>query len=158
MEICTTSQFRSMLSVLEIDVACRPSTLPSMDEQSDIFNALSWPPDSVALSLESAHVPAPSQVTPSTNTTAELPSLLTLLLPMMNGVETASMPSAPVSCQPKQAAIVFSSNNGVIDDPLIQSLAAEQAASAHNYDLLSHRHKRVSHRSSNSRAFAHAVE
>jgi hypothetical protein len=39
---------------------------------------------------------------------------------------------------------MFSSNNGVIDDPLIQSLAAEQAASAHNYDLLSHRHKRVS--------------
>ena len=126
-----------------------------MDEQADIFNALSWPPDSVALSLESGQVPAPSQVTPSTNTTAELPSLLTLLLPMMNGVETATMPSAPVSCQPKPTAIVFSSNNGVIDDPLIQSLAAEQAASAHNYDLLSHRHKRVSHRSSTSSAFTH---
>ena len=50
----------------------------------------------------------------------------------------------PPPPQPKQPAIIFSSNNGVIDDPLIQSLAAEQAASAHNYDLLSHRHKRVS--------------
>ncbi|CAF4203684.1 unnamed protein product, partial [Rotaria magnacalcarata] len=76
----------------------------------------------------------------STNTTTELPPLLTLLLPMMNGVEPTPPPSVP---QPKQPAIVFSSNNGIIDDPLIQSLAAEQAASAHNYDLLSYRHKRV---------------
>jgi hypothetical protein len=59
---------------------------------------------------------------------------------MMNGTESTSTTSAP---QPKQSAIIFSSNYGVIDDPLIQSLAAEQAASAHNYDLLSHRHKRV---------------
>ena len=56
---------------------------------------------------------------------------------MMNGTESTSAP------QPKQSAVMFSSNNGVIDDPLIQSLAAEQAASAHNYDILSHRHKRV---------------
>ncbi|CAF4733133.1 unnamed protein product, partial [Rotaria socialis] len=57
--------------------------------------------------------------------------------PMMNGTESTSVP------QTKQSSIIFSSNNGVIDDPLIQSLAAEQAASAHNYDLLSHRYKRV---------------
>ena len=59
---------------------------------------------------------------------------------MINGTESISAPPPP---QSKQPAIVFSSNNGVIDDPLIQSLAAEQAASAYNYDLLSHRHKRV---------------
>jgi hypothetical protein len=63
---------------------------------------------------------------------------------MMNESESTSATSAPPLPQSKQSAIIFSSNNGVIDDPLIQSLAAEQAASAHNYDLLSHRHKRVS--------------
>jgi hypothetical protein len=86
--------------------------------------------------------PPPQTTSSSTNTTTELPSLLTLLLPMMNGVESTPATSLP---QPKQPAIMFTSNNGVIDDPLIQSLAAEQAASAHNYDLLSHRNKRVSH-------------
>ncbi len=78
--------------------------------------------------------------------------MMTLLLPMMNATEStgivstaaAAPPPLPPPSQTKQSAIIFSSNNGVIDDPLIQSLAAEQAASAHNYDLLSHRHKRVS--------------
>jgi len=60
-------------------------------------------------------------------------------------VQQTSVPSSAsgTTTQLKPSAIVFSSNNGVIDDPLIQSLAAEQAASAHNYDLLSYRHKRV---------------
>jgi hypothetical protein len=90
--------------------------------------------------MEQSQVPSSSvPITTSVNTTTELPPLLTLLLPMMNGVESNSLPP-----QPKPPAIIFSSNNGVIDDPLIQSLAAEQAASAHNYDLLSYRHKRVS--------------
>ena len=66
--------------------------------------------------------------------------MLSLLLPMVNTTETAPTPTA---LPPKQPGMIFNSNNGVINDPLIQSLAAEQAASAHNYDLLSHRHKRV---------------
>lgn len=70
----------------------------------------------------------------------------------MNGVDSNAAPQPPPPLPPppqqsKPSAIVFSSNNGVIDDPLIQSLAAEQAASAHNYDLLSYRHKRVRLRS-----------
>jgi hypothetical protein len=114
---------------------------PSLDEQPDIFDSLSWPTDTVTMSMDQSQVPPPSvPITTSANTTTELPPLLTLLLPMMNGVE-----SNPPPPQPKPPAIIFSSNNGVIDDPLIQSLAAEQAASAHNYDLLSHRHKRVGH-------------
>jgi hypothetical protein len=117
--------------------------LPPIDEQPDIFDTLSWPSDPGTISLDQSQPPPLPQTTSSTNTT-ELPSLLTLLLPMMTGSESTSTASAPSLPQPKQSAIMFSSNNGVIDDPLIQSLAAEQAASAHNYDLLSHRHKRVS--------------
>jgi hypothetical protein len=105
-----------------------------------MFDSLSWPTDPVMMSMEQLQIPPPSApITTSANTKTDLPPLLTLLLPMMNGVETNPLPP-----QPKPPAIIFSSNNGVIDDPLIQSLAAEQAASAHNYDLLSHRHKRVS--------------
>jgi hypothetical protein len=106
-----------------------------------MFDSLPWPTDPVIMSMEQLQIPPPSApITTSANTKTDLPPLLTLLLPMMNGVETN--PPLP---QPKPPAIIFSSNNGVIDDPLIQSLAAEQAASAHNYDLLSHRHKRVSY-------------
>ena len=113
-----------------------------LDEQSDIFDTLSWRNDPITMATEQTQAPPSSTpVTTTANTTTELPSLLTLLLPMMNGVET-NPPPVP---QPKPPAIIFSSNNGVIDDPLIQSLAAEQAASAHNYDLLSYRHKRVSY-------------
>lgn len=90
--------------------------------------------------MDPSQQPPLPQTSAVTNTTTELPSLLTLLLPMMSGSESTSITSVP---QPKPSAIMFSSNNGVIDDPLIQSLAAEQAASAHNYDLLSYRHKRV---------------
>lgn len=112
-----------------------------IDDKHDPFDALSWSAETVSMTTEQAQVPA--NTTPMTNTSnTELPPLLTLLLPMMNGVE--SHPPAPLPAQSKPPAIIFSSNNGVIDDPLIQSLAAEQAASAHNYDLLSHRHKRVS--------------
>ena len=82
------------------------------------------------------------QVSSSIGTTiaTEFPSLLTNLLPMMNRNESTA---TALPSQSKQSTVLFSSNNGVIDDPFIQSLAAEQAASAHNYDLLSHRHKRV---------------
>jgi hypothetical protein len=107
-----------------------------------MFDTLTWPTDTGTISLEQPQTSSLPPTTSSTSTiTTELPSLLTLLLPMINGPESTSVPS---SSQLKQSAIMFSSNNGVIDDPLIQSLAAEQAASAHNYDLLSHRHKRVS--------------
>ncbi|CAF0872986.1 unnamed protein product [Rotaria sp. Silwood1] len=119
------------------DLHNKPYTLSQIDEQPDIFDTLSWPTEAGRRSLEQTQVPPLPSTTSSVNTTTELPSVLTLLLPMMNGTESTSVP------QPKQSAIIFSSNNGVIDDPLIQSLAAEQAASAHNYDLLSHRHKRV---------------
>ncbi|CAF4530531.1 unnamed protein product [Rotaria sp. Silwood1] len=119
------------------DLHNKPYTLTQIDEQPDIFDTLSWPTEAGRRSLEQTQVPPLPSTTSSVNTTTELPSVLTLLLPMMNGTESTSVP------QPKQSAIIFSSNNGVIDDPLIQSLAAEQAASAHNYDLLSHRHKRV---------------
>ncbi|CAF0720324.1 unnamed protein product [Rotaria sordida] len=119
------------------DLHNKPFTLSKIDEQPDIFDALPWPTDAGRRSLEQTQNSSLPSTTSSVNTTTELPSLLTLLLPMMNGAESTSVP------QPKQSAIIFSSNNGVIDDPLIQSLAAEQAASAHNYDLLSHRHKRV---------------
>ncbi|CAF0979180.1 unnamed protein product [Rotaria magnacalcarata] len=112
-------------------------TLTQNDEQSDIFDTRSWPIDTGRRSLEQNQPPASSTATAPVNTTTEVPSVLTLLLPMMNGTEPTSVP------QTKQSSIIFSSNNGVIDDPLIQSLAAEQAASAHNYDLLSHRYKRV---------------
>ncbi len=115
--------------------------MPQIDEQTDIFDTLSWPTDLGTLSLEQPQHPPVPQTISSTSTTNELPSLLTLLLPLMNGSESTPNTSIP---QPKQSAIMFSSNNGLIDDPLIQSLAAEQAASAHNYDLLSHRNKRVS--------------
>ncbi len=112
----------------------------SLDDKHDIFDSLSWSTDTVTMTMEQSQIPpATAPITTSANTTTELPPLLTLLLPMMNAVE-----SNPPPPQPKPPAIIFSSNNGVIDDPLIQSLAAEQAASAHNYDLLSHRHKRVS--------------
>ncbi|CAF0758702.1 unnamed protein product [Rotaria sp. Silwood1] len=119
------------------DLHNKPYTLTQIDEQPDIFDTLSWPTEAGRRSLEQTQVPPLPSTTSSVNTTTELPSVLTLLLPMINGTESTSVP------QPKQSAIIFSSNNGVIDDPLIQSLAAEQAASAHNYDLLSHRHKRV---------------
>ncbi|CAF3354613.1 unnamed protein product [Rotaria sp. Silwood1] len=119
------------------DLHNKPYTLSQIDEQPDIFDTLSWPTEAGRRSLEQTQVPPLPSTTSSVNTTTELPSVLTLLLPMINGTESTSVP------QPKQSAIIFSSNNGVIDDPLIQSLAAEQAASAHNYDLLSHRHKRV---------------
>ncbi|CAF0866233.1 unnamed protein product [Adineta steineri] len=133
--------------LLDGDLHNKSITLPKIDEQSDIFDTLSWPTDTATIPLEQSQPSSMSQTTLSTNTTTELPSLLTLLLPMMNGSESTSipppLPPPPPPSQPKQSAIIFSSNNGVIDDPLIQSLAAEQAASAHNYDLLSHRHKRV---------------
>ncbi len=132
-ELIFVSNIHEILSLIYY----RPLTLPHIDEQHDIFDTLSWPPDTGALSLEQSQPPPLQQTTSSTNATTELPSLLTLLLPMMNGTESTPAP------QPKQSAVMFSSNNGVIDDPLIQSLAAEQAASAHNYDILSHRHKRV---------------
>ncbi|CAF4136831.1 unnamed protein product [Adineta steineri] len=128
------------------DLHNKQTPLSQLDEQSDIFNSLSWPTETVTTSLEQSQLPALSQPpistlfnSTTTSTTPELSPLLTLLLPMMNGVE----PTPPPSTQPKPSAIVFSSNNGVIDDPLIQSLAAEQAASANNYDLLLYRHKRV---------------
>ncbi|CAF4903656.1 unnamed protein product, partial [Rotaria socialis] len=79
----------------------------------------SWPADTGRRSLEQNQPPALSTATASVNTTTEIPSVLTLLLPMMNGTESTSVP------QTKQSSIIFSSNNGVIDDPLIQSLAAE---------------------------------
>jgi hypothetical protein len=111
----------------------------SLDDKHDLFDSLPWSTDTVTMSMEQSQIPpATAPITTSANTTTELPPLLTLLLPMMNAVE-----SNPPPPQSKPPAIIFSSNNGVIDDPLIQSLAAEQAASAHNYDLLSHRHKRV---------------
>ncbi|UJR35597.1 hypothetical protein I4U23_028348 [Adineta vaga] len=129
------------------DLHPKTLTLPQVDEQSDLFDTLSWPADVGGISREqpssSLLLQTSTVVTSASNTTTELPSLLTLLLPMMNGSETTSTSSTPSLPQPKQPGIIFSSNNGVIDDPLIQSLAAEQAASAHNYDLLSHRHKRV---------------
>jgi hypothetical protein len=125
-------------------ISSRQAPLSQLDEQPDLFDSLSWPTDTVTMSLEQSQVPPPAQppITTSSTTaiTTELPPLLTLLLPMMNGTEPTPPPPPP---QPKPPAIIFSSNNGVIDDPLIQSLAAEQAASAHNYDLLSYRHKRV---------------
>jgi hypothetical protein len=115
----------------------------SLEDKHDIFDSLSWSADTVTMPMEQSQVPpVTAPITTSANTTTELPPLLTLLLPMMNAVESNPPPPPP---QPKPPAIIFSSNNGVIDDPLIQSLAAEQAASAHNYDLLSHRHKRVSY-------------
>ncbi|CAM4816236.1 unnamed protein product [Rotaria magnacalcarata] len=146
-----TSLSNNTNSISDGDLHNKQSSLSQCDEQVDIFDNLSWPPNTVAMPMEQSQVssippPPPSlppqtqPITTSTNTTTELPPLLTLLLPMMNGVEPTPPPSVP---QPKQPAIVFSSNNGIIDDPLIQSLAAEQAASAHNYDLLSYRHKRV---------------
>lgn len=122
--------------------------MPTIDEQSDLFASLTWPPDSRTLSLDGSQAVAQSQSQSTNKTTTELPAMFTLLLPMMNGVESGTSNSTPLSQAPttnqsKQPAIMFTSNNGVIDDPLIQSLAAEQAASAHNYDLLSHRNKRV---------------
>lgn len=102
-----------------------------MDEQVGIFDNMTRSHDTGTRSFET-----------NQSSTVELPSVSTLLLPMTSTNESTSIPSQPV----KQAAVMFSSNNGVIDDPLIQSLAAEQAASAHNYDLLSHRHKRVFNR------------
>jgi hypothetical protein len=138
--ICIISKLTLPENVCDIlfDIVCR-QPLSQLDEQSDIFDSLSWPTDTVTMSMEQAQVPpAPPTITTSANATTELPPLLTLLLPMMNGVEPTPTPP-----QPKPPAIIFSSNNGLIDDPLIQSLAAEQAASAHNYDLLSYRHKRV---------------
>lgn len=115
-----------------------------IDDKHDPFDSLSWSTENVTMSTEQAQGPPATAPMTTTNTT-ELPPLLTLLLPMMNGVEAhPPPPSLPPPPQSKPPAIIFSSNNGVIDDPLIQSLAAEQAASAHNYDLLSHRHKRVS--------------
>ncbi|CAF2380202.1 unnamed protein product [Rotaria sp. Silwood2] len=124
------------------DLHNKPFSLSQIDEQPDIFDTLSWSTDAGRRSLEQIQAPPlppppTSSSSAAVNTTTELPSVLTLLLPMMSGTESTSIP------QPKQSSIIFSSNNGVIDDPLIQSLAAEQAASAHNYDLLSHRHKRV---------------
>lgn len=127
----------------------RQILLPQREDQVDLFDTLSWPPNTVQISMEPTQVPSipppppppPQPMTTSTNNTTELPPLITLLLPMMNGVDPPPPPPPPP--QPKPPAIVFSSNNGIIDDPLIQSLAAEQAASAHNYDLLSYRHKRV---------------
>lgn len=121
--------------------------LPQIDEQSDLFDSLPWSTDTRTLSLDatSSNING-SQTTSTGKTTTELPSLLTLLLPMMNGIDSNSTTPTPTPQAPSQTkppAIIFSSNNGVIDDPLIQSLAAEQAASAHNYDLLSHRNKRV---------------
>ncbi|CAF2778414.1 unnamed protein product [Rotaria sp. Silwood2] len=130
-------------SISDGDLHNKQSLLSQCDEQVDIFDTLSWPSNTATMSMEQSQVasiqPPQPPITTSTNTTTELPPLLTLLLPMMNGVE----PTPPPPPQPKPAAIIFSSNNGIIDDPLIQSLAAEQAASAHNYDLLSYRHKRV---------------
>ncbi|CAF2952983.1 unnamed protein product [Rotaria sp. Silwood2] len=130
-------------SISDGDLHNKQSLLSQCDEQVDIFDTLSWPSNTTTMSMEQSQVasiqPPQPPITTSTNTTTELPPLLTLLLPMMNGVE----PTPPPPPQPKPAAIIFSSNNGIIDDPLIQSLAAEQAASAHNYDLLSYRHKRV---------------
>ena len=111
-----------------------------LDEQPHMFDSFTWPADTVTIPIEQTQVPPPPPPIPtSANTTSEFSPLLTLLLPMMNSVEPTPPPP-----QPKPSAIIFSSNNGVIDDPLIQSLAAEQAASAHNYDLFSYRHKRVS--------------
>ncbi|CAF0889864.1 unnamed protein product [Rotaria sp. Silwood1] len=128
------------------DLHNKQSLLSQCDEQVDIFDTLSWPSNAVTMSMEPSQVSSIQSstqppITTTTNTTTELPPLLTLLLPMMNGVEPTPQPPPPP--QPKPPAIIFSSNNGIIDDPLIQSLAAEQAASAHNYDLLSYRHKRV---------------
>ena len=103
----------------------------------DIFESISRPTNKA---IEQSQTSSVLLLNPTPTT--ELPPLATLLLPMINTVEPTLLPPPPL--QPKQPAIVFSSNNGFIDDPLIQSLAAEQAASAHNYDLLAHRHKRVS--------------
>ena len=122
-------------------ISYRSTALPQMDEQHAIFDTLSWPSDTGPTSSEKSQT---STVAQSSSSATELPSLLTILMPMMNGNE--STPGALLPSQSKQSAVMFSSNNGVIDDPLIQSLAAEQAASAHNYDLLSHRHKRVDNR------------
>ncbi|CAF1174340.1 unnamed protein product [Adineta ricciae] len=132
----------------------KQTPMSRIDEQSDIFDSLPWPTDVTATitSLEQSQVPASTHpsITKSSNGTApttELPPLLTLLLPMTNGPEAVSTAPAvllpPAPSQSKSSAIIFSSNNGVIDDPLIQSLAAEQAASANKYDLLSYRYKRV---------------
>jgi hypothetical protein len=115
-----------------------------------MFDTLTWSNDTGTLSLEQPQTSSLLSTASSTSaTTTELPSVLTLLLPIINGPESTSVAaaaSAPPLPPPqlKQSSVMFSSNNGVIDDPLIQSLAAEQAASAHNYDPLLHRHKRVS--------------
>lgn len=124
-------------------IFCRSTVLSQMDEQRDIFDSLSWPSDTPPTSLEKSQV---LTMTQTSSATTELPSLLTILMPMVNGNESTSVAAASLPSQSKQSAVMFSSSNGVIDDPLIQSLAAEQAASAHNYDLLSHRHKRVDNR------------
>ena len=114
-----------------------------------MFDTLTWPNDTGTLSLDQPQTSSlPSTASSTSTTTTELPSVLTLLLPIINGPDPTSVAAASVPPTPppqlKQPAVMFSSNNGVIDDPFIQSLAAEQAASAHNYDLASHRLKRVS--------------
>ncbi|CAF1109270.1 unnamed protein product [Adineta ricciae] len=127
--------------VLDGDLHVKTLNLPPhVSEQSDIFDTLSWPADTGGTVREQPSSSSLLQASTTMNSIAELPPLLSLLLPMVNGTETAPTSTTLPS---KQPGIIFSSNNGVIDDPLIQSLAAEQAASAHNYDLLSHRHKRV---------------
>jgi hypothetical protein len=142
MEIYIISKLTKNFYKIFFSIYHSQPSLSQLDEQPDIFDSLPWSTDTVTMSMEQSQIPPPSApITTSANTTTELPPLLTLLLPMMNGGVELNPPPP----QPKPPAIIFSSNNGVIDDPLIQSLAAEQAASAHNYDLLSYRHKRVNY-------------
>ena len=82
----------------------------------------------------------------------DLSPSLSLLLPMTTTTNNGTDYTPPS----KPTSIMFSSTNGIIDDPLIQSLAAEQAVSAHNYDLLSHRYKRVSDRRCHRRRTPHS--
>ena len=117
----------------------RSSASTQLDEHSSVFDAPSWPAETVTISKEQSQLASllPRPTSPIALSTDLSPSL-SLLLPMTTNHGTDYTPPS------KPTAIMFSSTNGVIDDPLIQSLAAEQAASAHNYDLLSHRYKRVS--------------
>ena len=58
----------------------------------------------------------------------------------MNEIESTPSPS-----QSKLSALIYSSNNDIIHDPLIQSFEAKQTASVYSYDLLSHQSKRVNY-------------
>ncbi|CAF4375348.1 unnamed protein product, partial [Rotaria magnacalcarata] len=113
-----TSLSNNTNSISDGDLHNKQSSLSQCDEQVDIFDNLSWPPNTVAMPMEQSQVssippPPPSlppqtqPITTSTNTTTELPPLLTLLLPMMNGVE----PTPPPSSESSISEALFAINN-----------------------------------------------